>query len=615
MLSQSIRTRFVPRTWFYRLIFAVSCLLFSMLFIFFYSFIFTSIDQIFSQQNTSKLQSIVHTAQVQEENFRNSVKILYLNRSVQRIYARIKTSGADKALFIDLQELLQTWYGKQGNELYSAAMYVDRDGIPLVAIDFAYGATQSNAADLFSTNTTDPAIPSIRRNPATPSIRLDPSVIATWSPDRLHANSSYVVSAADSTDILRTIYPILDRKTKEPNGFLSIDRPLSTLFEWAARKDESLIMVDTNTGHIVFDSSSPENTLLQFSQAYPHIAQAEYSQDENDIPPYAKAILQQKELFVIHNRLADIEWEFFHITPLDKYINGPKSRGRLLVAGALVFLLVTGGAIYTLTRSVQSRSQELEEASAIVSEHNELLAQELQTAHEMQMRLMPQQNPQLEGYEVVGRCRPATEVGGDFFQYFSIDQQKWVFALADVTGHGMQAAIPTMVFSGLLDTEISYSALPETLMPRLNSSLCRMLEPRTFVCLSLGELDCAKNTMRISNGGCPYPYFYKASSKSVSELNLSAFPLGVRPSSTYEVLEVSLEPGDVVVFCSDGIIEASDHSGELFGFDRVAQIIADAGSEYSSAEHIIEHLFGELDAFSAGNEQDDDQTIVVVRAA
>ena len=121
--------------------------------------------------------------------------------------------------------------------------------------------------------------------------------------------------------------------------------------------------------------------------------------------------------------------------------------------------------------------------------------------------------------------------------------------------------------------------------------------------------------MRISNGGCPYPYLYKASSQTVDELDLSAFPLGVRNGSTYDVLEVPLESGDVVVFCSDGIIEATGDGDELFGFDRVARIIADAGIEQCSAEQIIDDLFRELDAFSAGYEQDDDQTIVVVRAA
>jgi sigma-B regulation protein RsbU (phosphoserine phosphatase) len=263
---------------------------------------------------------------------------------------------------------------------------------------------------------------------------------------------------------------------------------------------------------------------------------------------------------------------------------------------------------------VQTRSNELEKANEIVLQHSDLLEQELQTAHEMQMRLMPQSNPEVIGYEVEGLCRPATQVGGDFFQYFSVGQDKWVFALADVTGHGMQAAIPTMVFSGLLDTEISYSPAPETLMPKLNASLCRVLEPRTFVCLSLGELDSANNTMRISNGGCPYPYIYRSAEDSIEEVALSAFPLGVRESSSYDVSEVTLSEGDVVVFCSDGIVEAMSESGEPFGFERLAHLILQAGSKSESAECIIDNLFKELDAFSIGHEQDDDQTVVVVRA-
>ena len=151
-------------------------------------------------------------------------------------------------------------------------------------------------------------------------------------------------------------------------------------------------------------------------------------------------------------------------------------------------------------------------------------------------------------------------------------------------------------------------------MPKLNTSLCRVLEPRTFVCLSLGELDRSHNTMRISNGGCPYPYIYRSAADSIEEVALSAFPLGLRASSSYDVSEVTLSEGDVVVFCSDGIVEAMSESGELFGFERLAHLILQAGSKSESAECIIDSLFKELDAFSIGHEQDDDQTVVVVRA-
>ena len=600
MPSQSISTRAFP------LIFAAACLLFGMLFIFFYTFVFTSIDQIFSQQNTSKLRSITQATQEVEKESINAVKILYLNRSIQRVFAKITPSGVNEEILWDLQNKLHVWQEKHEPGVYSAAMYLDRAGTPLVAIDFNVTTTQSDNSDLLATGDDDPS---------TSIVRLDPSVTSTWSADNLQARGTYAIQHEDGTYSLRSIYPILDRKTKEANGFFSIDRPLTTLIQWNAEKDETLLIVDAETQRLIFDSSSSENATRTLDQAHPYLTTVQYTQENAEIPPYAKAEGEQGELLIIRETLPEIGWELFHIAQLDSYISGPQARGRLLVAGALVFLIVTGGAIYTLTKRVQSRSQQLEEANAIVSQHNQLLEQELQTAHDMQMRLMPQENPQLDGYEVVGRCRPATAVGGDFFQYFNVEDKKWIFTLADVTGHGMQAAVPTMVFSGLLDTEISYSAEPETLMPKLNHRLCRVLEPRTFVCLSLGELDCAKNTMRISNGGCPYPYFYKASNQSVDELSLSAFPLGVRDGSTYEVLEVPLDSGDVIVFCSDGIIEAAGKGDELFGFERVARIVGEAGIEGSNAEQIIDNLFSELDAFSDGYEQDDDQTIVVVRAA
>ena len=585
-----------------------------MLLILFYTFVFTSIEQIFSQQNTAKLMTLSKQTEKNESEFRNSVKILYLNRSVQKIFTKIATEG-DQAHTLDLQEMLKIWHKKQEKSLYSAAMYVDHNGIPLVAIDFSKAISNPNATDLLTTTDTENLLTSTDIDTSEPTVRLDQSVIATWSPDNLRPNTTFTLLLANNTRIIRSVYPILDRKTKKNNGYLSIDRPLHSLLGWNNAKEEMLLIVETKTGLLVFDSSSPENVARSLGQSYPHVLNAEYLQEEDEIPPYAKSQIKDKELLIVSEILSGVGWELIHITQLNKYINGPQHRGRLLVVGALVFLIVTGSAIYMLTRRVQARSEQLEKANSIVSEHNALLEQELQTAHEMQMRLMPQRNPDIEGYEVVGKCRPATEVGGDFFQYFSVDQKKWVFALADVTGHGMQAAVPTMVFSGLLDTEISYSAKPETLMPKLNSRLCRVLEPRTFVCLSLGELDTQENKMRISNGGCPYPYFYNASSQSVDELNLSAFPLGVRDSSTYEVLEVPLESGDVVVFCSDGIIEATGNGDELFGFERVERIISDAGAEDSNAEQIINKLFSELDAFSVGHEQDDDQTIVVVRAA
>ena len=81
----------------------------------------------------------------------------------------------------------------------------------------------------------------------------------------------------------------------------------------------------------------------------------------------------------------------------------------------------------------------------------------------MQMRLMPERAPQVAGFDLAGECRTATHVGGDFFQYFALPDGRICFVVADVTGHGMEAAVPTMVFSGLLGNQIAYSNSPEHL--------------------------------------------------------------------------------------------------------------------------------------------------------
>ena len=152
-------------------------------------------------------------------------------------------------------------------------------------------------------------------------------------------------------------------------------------------------------------------------------------------------------------------------------------------------------------------------------------------------------------------------------------------------------------------------------MGRLNNSLHRVLERRTFICFSLGELDPIARRMRFANGGCPYPYIYRAAANTVEEVGLVAFPLGLRAESTYAMVEIDLDENDLVVFCSDGLIEAADRDGEIFGFERMAEVIRQAGIERISAERALAHFFAEVDAFSGGQAQEDDQTMVVLRAA
>ena len=261
------------------------------------------------------------------------------------------------------------------------------------------------------------------------------------------------------------------------------------------------------------------------------------------------------------------------------------------------------------TARVVRRGRNLKEAQQQLMES---MLKELQTAHDMQMNLMPMEHPRLRGFDVAGRCIPADHVGGDFFQYF--DQgDKLILTLADVTGHAMEAAIPVVMFSGILETQMEQGGSVEDLFDRLNRSLNRTLGRRTFVCFTMGELDPLTRILRFSNGGCPSPLHFQATTGEIMELEVGAYPLGVRPDIHYEVLEVRLQPGDRIVFCSDGIVEADNAEGEQFGFEQTAETIRNACQEGLPAEATIDRLLEKVSTFKGNAQQSDDMTCVVVR--
>ncbi len=614
-----IRTRQFP------LIFAVAGVLFAGLFIAFYLLVFDSIRGIFTVQDHSTLTELIADASVQHQTALRETKILHRSRGIQRYFASMTEERPSQDVVRSLQRRLLDWHAQLVESPYRGATYVNVHHEPIAAIDFyLHGRLGSSDDDRSQALATSGA--GHGENRATvygtadteeETVRSNPVLMQSWASAPPISTGTYVLQLSDSTQVLRTIFPILDRKTKETIGHFAIDRP--TASSWIPEEDQELLIVDRNRNHVVYSSANAQAAGHSVDRFHSHIEQAFDGTEENGL---ATAMLTHAGDELLLNRLTatDPQWEITTAMRLNSYTSGPRSRGRLLIAASLLFVAIAGYSIYSLTIRVRRRSEaledanaELEQANEVVSEHNRLLEDELQTAHDLQMRLMPQENPIVSGFDIVGRCIPATEVGGDFYQYFPVADERVVIALADVTGHGMKAAIPTMVFSGLLDTQVNYSTTPEELMPRLNSSLHRVLEPRTFVCLSLGELDPQRSRLRLSNGGCPYPFLYRASTQQVEEVDLSAFPLGIRAESTYGVEEVDLDEGDVVVMCSDGIIEAGNEAGELYGFDRVAEAIRQAGRRQMCSQEIIDHLFGDVEQFVQDSEQADDQTVVVIR--
>ena len=280
--------------------------------------------------------------------------------------------------------------------------------------------------------------------------------------------------------------------------------------------------------------------------------------------------------------------------------------GQIAVGAALVASLLglATASAYGLRRRRDQRRAE----QALMQDMEE----ELQTAHDMQMGLMPMGSPGAEGLSISGRCVTANDVGGDFFQYFEGDDALTI-SLADVTGHAMEAAIPAVMFSGILDKQMEIPSGLEERFAGLNRSLCRSLGEHTYVCLSMLDLDSSTRRMKVANCGCPYPLLYHEATGQIEEIQVEAYPLGIRPDTEYAAKDVSLQPGDYVVLHSDGFSEAANVETQLFGFDRTMEVIWQGCSQGLSPEGLIERLIGEVKAFTGDEPQGDDMTCVVVR--
>ena len=279
-------------------------------------------------------------------------------------------------------------------------------------------------------------------------------------------------------------------------------------------------------------------------------------------------------------------------------------------------------------QALEEKITELEEANAqlerILVERAKLyeelvekqrFEQELETAHNVQMGLLPETDPQIPGFDIAGRSIPANHVGGDHYTYIWLDQErtKLVIVIADVAGHEMKAAMTVMRFSEMLRYETRGKPLPTDILAGLNRSLCERLEQRMYVTACIGMLDVSEGSLEVSNAGHPPVYHLSRRTGSVVELVTPRFPLGLSPDVEYEGRQVKLEEGDVLVFYTDGIVEARDREGRVYGFDRLGEVIQDVDREIGARE-MVDRILRDVEQFTASSAQEDDRTLVVLKA-
>ena len=293
--------------------------------------------------------------------------------------------------------------------------------------------------------------------------------------------------------------------------------------------------------------------------------------------------------------------------------------GRIVLIGLLGMALVA--AVVASGYAVKRRRERDHVQQALLETQTQLveeMGKELQVAHDLQMNLMPKASPQIPGFDIAGRCLPANRVGGDYFDYLWVDEEhtKLCIVLADVAGSAMKAAIPVVMFSGMLHATLEQASSPADLLNHLNRSLppkLGKLEPHSFISCCVAFLDVQTKQMVLCNAGQPGPLVRRGEHVHTISMETSHWPLGILSEVHYEDVVSDLQEGDVVLFHTDGAIEAQNEAGELYGFDRLEAVWGRGRSPETDAEGWIEGILEEMYRFSGTAPQHDDMTFVVLK--
>jgi len=237
----------------------------------------------------------------------------------------------------------------------------------------------------------------------------------------------------------------------------------------------------------------------------------------------------------------------------------------------------------------------------------ERIEHELQVATLIQQNFLPKTTPDIPGWQLAAYYQPARAVGGDFYDFIELPDGQLGLVIGDVTDKGVPAALVMAATRSVLRATAPRLIDPHEVLGRVNDLLCPDMPPNMFVTCLYGVLEPATGRFRYANAGQNLPY--ARTEEGVVEFRATGLPLGLLPEMTYEEKEATLEPGQTMVLSSDGLVEAHNPEGEMFGFPRLRQIMG----EHPGGIAMLDHLLADLRRFvGPGWEQEDDVTLVTL---
>jgi phosphoserine phosphatase RsbU/P len=292
---------------------------------------------------------------------------------------------------------------------------------------------------------------------------------------------------------------------------------------------------------------------------------------------------------------------------------------------------------YSWTETRQKLVRLVADQTAVAIENDELavelrkkerLDQELEIGAEIQRRLLPRQCPNIPGVALAARCKPANRVGGDYYDFIatnhnqlqlisrvSPEASRWGFVIGDVMGKGVPAGLIMTMMRGMLRGEVLHSNSPAGILQNLNRVMYADLEnSHRFVTLFYSEYNPQNRILSYSNAAHNPPLWWHAATKTVSRLDTLGMLIGLDANSQYEDAQVQLEPGDIVIYYTDGLTDAAAASGDRFDEENFVAAFSAACRYCKGPEEIVDYLFDQVQQFIGPDRHNtDDMTLVVLQ--
>ncbi len=237
---------------------------------------------------------------------------------------------------------------------------------------------------------------------------------------------------------------------------------------------------------------------------------------------------------------------------------------------------------------------------------------ELEMAREIQLAILPSESPKIKGLDIAARYLPMSSVAGDFYDFIIVDEQHVGILVADVSGHGLPAALIASMLQVSLAAQFAHASEPGRVLAGLNRALCGKFA-RHFVTAAYVFVDMEKNSVSYAGAGHPPLLLRRGSTGSTSEVSENGLLLGHFPKEIYSSVQISVEPGDKAILYTDGILETSDLSEEMLGVDRFKRFLGD--NQAVGAGQLADSLLDELSRWSGhpkGEGQQDDITLLAI---